>query len=159
MKGDRDVINALNEVLAAELVAINQYFLHGKMCENWGYLTLATQSRTESIDEMRHAEAIVQRILFLEGLPNLQRLDKLSIGQTVPEQLQADLDLELKAVARLNSSIALCRDKGDHVSEELLRGILRGEEQHIDYLETQLGLIQKLGESLYLSRQLSNGKA
>jgi len=159
MKGDRDVINALNEVLAAELVAINQYFLHAKMCENWGYHALAAHGRAESIDEMRHAEAIVQRVLFLEGLPNLQRLDKLHIGQTVPEQMQTDLDLEYKAVARLNTSIALCRDKGDHVTEELLRTILKGEDEHIDWLETQLGLIQKLGEALYLSQQLSNGKA
>lgn len=155
MKGNKDVINALNEVLAAELVAINQYFMHAKMCENWGYLALAKQNRTESIDEMRHAESLVQRILFLEGLPNLQRLDKLSIGQTVPEQLQADLDLEYKAVARLTSAVALCRDKGDHTSEELLRQIQKAEEDHIDFLETQLGLIKQLGEALYLSRQLT----
>lgn len=155
MKGNTDVINALNEVLAAELVAINQYFMHAKMCENWGYLALAKINRAESIDEMRHAEQLVQRILFLEGLPNLQRLDKLSIGQTVPEQLQADLDLEYRAVARLASSIALCREKGDAVSEDILRGILRGEEAHIDFLETQLGLVKQLGEALYLSRQLT----
>lgn len=155
MKGNKDVINVLNEVLAAELVAINQYFMHAKMCENWGYLALAAQSRAESIDEMRHAESLVQRILFLEGLPNLQRLDKLTIGQTVPEQLQADLDLEYKAVARLTSAIALCRDKGDFTSEDILRGIQKAEEDHIDFLETQLGLLQKLGEALYLSRQLS----
>lgn len=157
MKGNRDVINALNEVLAAELVAINQYFMHAKMCENWGYLALAKQNRAESIDEMRHAESLVQRILFLEGLPNLQRLDKLTIGQTVPEQLQADLDLEYRAVARLSSAISLCRDKGDSASEELLKTILRAEEMHIDFLETQLGLIKQLGEALYLSRQLSAG--
>lgn len=154
MKGNQDVINALNEVLAAELVAINQYFMHAKMCENWGYLTLAKVNRTESIDEMRHAESLVQRILFLEGLPNLQRLDKLSIGQTVPEQLKADLDLEYKAVARLSSAIALCREKGDNTSEDLLKAILAAEEQHVDFLETQLGLVDKLGEALYLSRQL-----
>jgi len=159
MKGDKDVINALNEVLAAELVAINQYFMHAKMCENWGYLSLGAKSRAESIDEMRHAELIVHRVLFLEGLPNMQRLDRLTIGQTVPEQMQADLELEYKAVARLNTGITLCRDKGDHVSEELLRGILRGEEDHIDWLETQLGLIQKLGEALYLAQHLGNGKA
>lgn len=157
MKGNKDVINALNEVLAAELVAINQYFMHAKMCENWGYLALATQNRAESIDEMRHAESLVQRILFLEGLPNLQRLDKLTIGQTVPEQLQADLDLEYKAVARLSTGISLCRDKNDSVSEELLKSILRAEETHIDFLETQLGLVKQLGEALYLSRQLSPG--
>jgi len=159
MKGDKEVIQALNEVLAAELVAINQYFLHAKMCENWGYVTLAAQSRTESIDEMRHAEAIVQRILFLEGLPNLQRLDALRIGQTVPEQFQADLDLEYAAVKRLNEGIALCRTKGDAQSEALLRTILAGEEMHIDWLETQLGLIKQLGEALYLSKQLSTGAA
>lgn len=159
MKGDRDVIHALNEVLAAELVAINQYFMHAKMCENWGYLALAERSRDESIDEMRHAEAIMKRILFLEGLPNLQRLDKLNVGQTVPEQFKSDLDLEYAAVARLNSSIALCREKGDHQSESLLRGILAGEEEHIDWLETQLDLLQKLGEPLYLSQQLSHQKS
>lgn len=157
MKGNKDVISALNEVLAAELVAINQYFMHAKMCENWGYLALAAQNRTESIDEMRHAETLVQRILFLEGLPNLQRLDKLTIGQTVPEQLQADLNLEYNAVARLSSGIVLCREKGDSASEELLKTILKAEEMHIDFLETQLGLIKQLGEALYLSRQLSMG--
>jgi bacterioferritin len=157
MKGNKDVINALNEVLAAELVAINQYFMHAKMCENWGYLALATKNRAESIDEMRHAESLVQRILFLEGLPNLQRLDKLTIGQTVPEQLQADLDLEYRAVSRMSSSISLCRDKGDTASEDILRAILRSEEDHIDFLETQLGLVKQLGEALYLSRQLAPG--
>jgi bacterioferritin len=155
MQGNKDVINTLNEVLAAELVAINQYFMHAKMCENWGYLALAALNRAESIDEMRHAETLVQRILFLEGLPNLQRLDKLTIGQTVPEQLQADLDLEYKAVARLTGAIALCRDKGDSTSEDILRAIQRGEEEHIDFLETQLGVIKQIGEALYLSRQLS----
>ena len=155
MKGNKEVISALNEVLAAELVAINQYFMHAKMCENWGYLALATKNRAESIDEMRHAESLVQRILFLEGLPNMQRLDKLSIGQTVPEQLQADLNLEYNAVARLTTGISLCRDKGDSASEDILRGILRAEEDHIDFLETQLGLVKQLGEALYLSRQLS----
>ncbi len=154
MKGDREIISALNEVLAAELVAINQYFLHAKMCQNWGYHRLAKHSRDESIDEMKHAEALSERILFLEGLPNFQRLDKLNIGQTVPEQLQSDLDLEYAASKRLNSFIALCRDKGDSVTEELFRSILKGEEEHIDWLETQLALIQKLGEPLYLSQQL-----
>jgi len=155
MKGNKDVISALNEVLAAELVAINQYFMHAKMCENWGYLALATKNRAESIDEMRHAESLVQRILFLEGLPNMQRLDKLSIGQTVPEQLQADLNLEYNAVARLTAGISLCREKGDSASEDILRAILRAEEEHIDFLETQLGLVKQLGEALYLSKQLT----
>jgi len=154
MKGDRDIITALNEVLAAELVAINQYFLHAKMCQNWGYHRLAKRSRDESIDEMKHAEQLSERILFLEGLPNFQRLDKLNIGQTVPEQLQSDLNIEYAAVKRLNGYISLCRDKGDAVTEELFRNILKGEEEHIDWLETQLALIQKLGEPLYLSQQL-----
>ncbi len=157
MKGNKEVIAALNEVLAGELVAINQYFMHAKMCENWGYLALATQNRSESIDEMRHAESLVHRILFLEGLPNLQRLDKLSIGQTVPEQLRCDLELEYQAVARLSSAINLCREKNDSTSEDLLKAILQAEEMHADFLETQLGLIEKLGEQLYLSRQLTAG--
>src|SRR5688572_23486876 len=110
MKGSKEVIDALNEVLAGELVAINQYFLHAKMCKNWGYMALADHIRKESIDEMRHAETLVDRILFLDGLPNLQRLDKLNIGQTVPEQLRSDLQLEYAAVKRLNDAIALCRD-------------------------------------------------
>ncbi|EYF02400.1 bacterioferritin [Chondromyces apiculatus] len=154
MKGSKEVIDALNEVLAAELVAINQYFLHAKMCLNWGYVTLASHSRAESIDEMKHAEAIIDRILFLEGLPNLQRLDTLRIGQTVPEQFKSDLDLEYKAVKRLNDYIALCRDKGDRTTEELFADILKGEEEHVDWLETQLGLIAQLGEQGYLAQQI-----
>lgn len=154
MKGSKEVIDALNEVLAAELVAINQYFLHAKMCKNWGFEALADHIRKESIDEMRHAETLVDRILFLEGLPNLQRLDKLHVGQTVPEQLRCDLELEQRAVARLNQSVALCRDRGDHTTEGLLRAILASEEEHIDWIETQLGLIDKLGETAYLAEQI-----
>lgn len=154
MKGSREVIDVLNEVLAAELVAINQYFLHAKMCRNWGYDRLADYIRKESIDEMRHAETLVDRILFLEGLPNLQRLDKLHIGQSVPELLQCDVDLEYRAVKRLNDGIALCREKGDHASEDLLKKILVSEEEHVDWIETQIGLIQKLGEGAYLAEQL-----
>lgn len=154
MKGVKEIVDALNEVLAGELVAINQYFLHAKMCLNWGYKTIAAHGRAESIDEMRHAEALVDRVLFLEGLPNLQRLDTLHIGQTVPEQFRSDLDLEYGAVKRLNAAIALCREKGDRTTEDLLAGILASEERHIDYLETQLGLIEKLGEPAYLAQQL-----
>ncbi|AKT42327.1 bacterioferritin [Chondromyces crocatus] len=154
MKGSKEVIDALNEVLAAELVAINQYFLHAKMCENWGYITLAAHSRSESIDEMKHVETIVDRILFLEGLPNLQRLDTLHIGQTVVEQFKSDLELEYRAVKRLNDSVALCRDKGDRTSEELLAEILASEEQHVDWLEKQLGLVDQLGEQQYLAQQI-----
>lgn len=154
MKGSREIIDALNEVLAAELVAINQYFLHAKMCLNWGYLTLAAHTRAESIDEMRHAESIVDRILFLEGLPNLQRLDTLHVGQSVAEQFKSDLELEYRAVKRLNEAITLCREKGDRTTADLLAGILAGEETHVDWLETQLGLIEKLGEQNYLAQQI-----
>lgn len=154
MKGSKEIITALNEVLAAELVAINQYFLHAKMCQNWGYLTLAAHTRAESIDEMRHAEAIVDRILFLEGLPNLQRLDTLHVGQTVVEQFKSDLELEYRAVKRLNDAILLCREQGDRTTGDLLAGILAGEERHVDWLETQLGLIEKIGEQNYLAQQL-----
>lgn len=154
MKGTKEIIDVLNEVLAGELVAINQYFLHAKMCKNWGYVTLADHIRKESIDEMRHAEALVDRILFLEGLPNLQRLDKLHVGQTVPEQFKSDVQLEYNAVKRLNDGLALCREKGDGTTEELLRKILVSEEEHIDWLETQLGLIEKLGEVAYLAEQI-----
>jgi bacterioferritin len=154
MKGDKSVIDLLNEVLAGELVAINQYFLHAKMCANWGYLGLAARTRAESIDEMRHAEELVDRILFLEGLPNLQRLDKLNIGQTVPEQLRSDVGLEYAAVKRLNDGIQLCREKGDNTSEDLLKKILISEEKHVDWLETQLDLIEKIGEQNYLAEQL-----
>ncbi len=154
MKGSKEVIELLNEVLAGELVAINQYFLHAKMCRNWGYMALADYIRKESIDEMRHAETLVDRILFLEGLPNLQRLDKLHVGQTVPEMLQADLDVEYRALKRLNDGLVLCREKGDHASEEILRKILVAEEEHVDWIETQIALIEKLGESHYLAQQL-----
>jgi bacterioferritin len=154
MKGSKDVIDLLNEVLAGELVAINQYFLHAKMCENWGYLRIAHKVRHESIDEMKHADRLADRILFLEGLPNFQRLDKLSIGQTVPEQLKSDLELEYRAVKRLNDGIQLCRDRGDNASEELLTDILVSEEEHVDWLETQIRLIEHLGEATYLTEQL-----
>ena len=154
MKGAKDVVAVLNEVLAGELVAINQYFLHAKMCANWGFAALAAHGRGESIDEMKHAEALVDRVLFLEGLPNLQRLDALHIGETVPEQLKNDLDLEYQAVKRLNDAIALCRTNADRTSEQLLTEILVSEERHVDWLETQLGLIAKLGETAYLAEQL-----
>jgi bacterioferritin len=144
----------LNEVLAGELVAINQYFLHAKMMQNWGFLALAKHTREESIDEMRHAEKIADRILFLDGLPNFQRLDKINIGQTVPEQMKSDLNLEYAAQKRLNDGIRLCRDKNDNVSEQLLAGLHASEEEHIDWLETQLRLIGQLGETAYLAEQM-----
>ncbi len=155
MKGHKEVIEVLNEVLAGELVAINQYFLHAKMCENWGFVTLAAKIRAESIDEMRHADQLATRILFLEGFPNLQRLDKLHIGESVPEQLKSDLELEHHALKRLRDGILVCRDKSDRTSEDLLATILAAEEAHVDWIETQLGLIAKLGEKHYLAQQLA----
>lgn len=155
MKGRPEVIELLNEVLAGELVAINQYFLHAKMCKSWGYQRLADHIRAESIDEMRHAETLTDHILYLEGLPNLQRLDKLNIGETVKEQLESDLALEVKAVGRLNDGLKLCRELKDHTSEELLRNILVSEEEHVDWIETQLDLIKRLGEQLYLAQQIN----
>lgn len=154
MKGQPGIIALLNDVLGGELVAINQYFMHAKMCANWGYGKLAHKVRTESIEEMRHAEALVDRILFLEGVPNLQKLDKLNVGETVKEQFLSDLALEERARTRLNDGMKLCRDEGDHVSEQLLRKILVNEEEHIDWLEMQLDVIDKLGLELYLSQQL-----
>src|SRR5688500_15957745 len=150
MKGNKEVIELLNEVLAGELVAINQYFLHYRMCDTWGFKHLAKKIREESIDETKHADALITRILCHEGLPNLQRLDKLHIGESVPEQLRSDLELESSAMKRLRDGIFLCRDKGDRVSEDLLAKILEAEEAHVDWLETQLGLIAKLGEKHYL---------
>jgi bacterioferritin len=150
MRGDERVIEFLNEQLTAELTAINQYFLHAKMQANWGYTTLAGYTRGESIDEMRHAELLTDRILFLEGLPNLQRLFPLRIGETVPEQFEADLKVEAEAVDRLRRGIEYMRSVGDVTSARLFEDILADEEHHIDYLETQLGLIAKLGEALYL---------
>ncbi|NUT44165.1 MAG: bacterioferritin [Thermoactinospora sp.] len=152
MQGDKQIIELLNEQLTAELTAINQYFLHAKMQENWGYTKLAKYTREESIDEMRHAERLTDRILFLEGLPNYQRLGTLHIGQTVEEQLKADLEVELNVVARLKPGIQLMREKGDVTSARLFEDILEDEEHHIDYLETELSLIQSLGEQLYLAR-------
>jgi len=152
MIGDPEVIALLNEQLTSELTAINQYFLHAKMQQNWGYTELAKKTRHESIEEMEHAEEITDRILFLEGLPNYQKLFPLSIGQTVREQFQADLNIELSVVARLRPGIIMCREKGDATSANLFEKILANEEEHIDYLETQLELMDALGEALYLAQ-------
>ena len=154
MRGSKKVIDTLNDVLSAELVGINQYFLHAKMCRNWGFERIAEVDHHESIDEMKHASTLVERILFLEGVPNLQKLGRVRIGQTVPEQLRLDLDLEVAAVARLNQAIALCVDEGDNTSRDLLENILESEEQHLDWLETQLALIKQLGDKTYLAEQL-----
>ncbi len=154
MKGDAKVIDLLNEILTGELTAINQYFLHAKMCQNWGYKRLYEHIYKESIDEMKHADRLIERILFLEGLPNLQRLGKINIGQTVHEQLKADLAVEMEAVPRLNESITLCRELKDNGTEDLLTKILVSEEEHIDWLEAQLELIKQVGEAQYLAQQI-----
>jgi bacterioferritin len=151
MQGDAKVLEYLNEQLTAELTAINQYFLHAKMQENWGYTKLAAYTRHESFDEMNHAEKLTDRILFLEGLPNYQRLFTLNVGQSVPEQFRADMTIEVQAVDRLRKGIAHMREVGDTTSANLFEEILADEEAHLDYLETQLGLIDGLGEQLYLA--------
>jgi bacterioferritin len=150
VQGDARVIELLNEQLTAELTAINQYFLHAKMQLNRGYTKLAGHTRAESIDEMRHAEILTDRILFLDGLPNLQKLFGLRIGETVPEQFRCDLLVEREAVDRLRGGIEYLRSVGDFTSARIFEDILADEETHVDYLETQLGLIEKLGEPLYL---------
>lgn len=152
MRGDDEVLALLNEQLTSELTAINQYFLHAKMQANWGFTKLAEHTKHESFDEMRHAERITERILFLEGLPNYQQLFPLRIGQTVKEQLQADLAVEREVVERLRPGITMCRNKGDITTANLFEDILASEEDHIDHLETNLELIDKLGEQLYLSQ-------
>ena len=154
MQGDAGVIAILNELLVVELTAVHQYMLHARMCENWGYQRLWEKVRAESIDEMKHANRLVERILFLEGMPNLQKLGRVRIGQTVPEQLKLDRDLEVDAVGRLNRVIALCVAEGDNTSRDLFEDILESEEEHLDWLETQLGLIKQLGEKPYLAEQM-----
>jgi bacterioferritin len=150
MRGDERVIEFLNEQLTAELTAINQYFLHAKMQENWGYTKLAAHTRAESVDEMRHAEVLTDRILFLDGLPNYQRLFPLRIGETVAEQFKADMLIEVEAVDRLRRGIEHMRSVGDVTSAKLFEDILADEEHHIDYLETQQHLLEVLGEPQYL---------
>lgn len=152
MRGDDEIISLLNEQLTSELTAINQYFLHAKMQANWGFTELAAHTRAESIEEMHHAERVTDRILFLEGLPNYQRLFSLRVGQTVREQFQADLAVEMEVLERLRPGITLCWEKRDITTANLLEQILADEEDHIDYLETQLELMDKLGEQLYLSQ-------
>jgi bacterioferritin len=152
MNGDKEIIELLNEQLTAELTAINQYFLHARMQENWGYTKLAAYTRHESFDEMKHAELLTDRILFLEGQPNYQQLNPLRIGQSVPEQLRCDLAVEMEAVDRLRPGIEMMRSRGDINSARIFEEILADEETHVDYLETELDLIDNLGEQLYLQR-------
>ena len=154
MKGDPDVLRHLNLTLKNELTAINQYFLHAEMCENWGYMKLAASGRKESIDEMKHAEALMERILYLDGMPTMTELFPLRIGRNVKEQLENDLALELDAIPRLNRGIELCVQASDNGSRELLTGILTDEEQHVDFLEAQLHLIREVGYDNYLAQQL-----
>jgi bacterioferritin len=159
MKGDAKVIALLNDVLVNELTAINQYFLHARLCENWGYERLWKKVRAESIDEMQHADKVIQRILFLDGLPNLQKLGKLEIGETVLEQLQSDLALEKRAIPVLNAGVELCRGKGDNGTAELLEEILVDEEEHADWLEAQLTLVEQVGIQNYLAEQIKEDKS
>ncbi len=154
MRGDAQIIELLNEVLTAELTAVNQYFADAKMCDNWGYARLGAHFREDSIDEMRDAEMLIARILYLDAVPNLQRLGSVRVGETVPEKLKLALDVEREAIDRLNRGIALCTDKGDNGSRQLLETILSGEEEHADWLETQLELVRQLGEPLYLAQQV-----
>jgi bacterioferritin len=156
MQGDSQVIEVLNEVLTAELTAVNQYFIHAMMCGNWHYERLAKHSREESVEEMKHAQELIERILYLEGVPNMQRYLKINVGGTVPDQHQFDLQLEQDAVARLNRGIALCRDKGDNGSRMLLEKILHEEEEHIDWLEAQFQQIQDVGLQNYLAGQIED---
>jgi len=154
VRGDARVIELLNEVLTAELTAVNQYFIHAKMCDNWGYARLAKHDRDESIGEMKDAESLIERILYLEGVPNLQRLGNVMVGETVPEQLRLDLQNERDAIDRLNRGIALCVEVGDNGSRDLLEDILEGEEEHADWLETQLSIIDDVGDAHYLAQQM-----
>ncbi|HEY8144143.1 MAG TPA: bacterioferritin [Kofleriaceae bacterium] len=154
MKGHAKVLEILNDLLTNELTSVNQYFIHARMCENWGYKHLGQKVREESIDEMKHADRLIQRILYLDGVPNLQKLNKVNVGQTVQEQLTLDLDLEKGAIKFLNDGIETVRSLGDHGSFELMVDILTSEEEHADWLEAQLALIDQVGLQNYLAQQI-----
>lgn len=154
MKGDKAVIDLLNEVLTNELTAVNQYFLHARICENWGYERLYKKLREESIGEMKDADALIERILYLEGLPNLQKLGKVNVGESVPEMLKSDLELEHHAIGVLNKGIEACRRAGDNGSAEILEEILHGEEEHANWIEAQQTLLDQVGAAAYLAEQM-----
>ena len=154
MRSDPEIIQALNEILTSELTAINQYFIHFRMLENWGYQRLAKKKREESIEEMKHADRVIARILYLDGVPNMQRLSPVRVGEDPVEMHKVDLELEVEAVERLNRSIALCTSKNDAGTRELLDHILKEEEDSVDWLETQLYLIKDIGRERYLAEQM-----
>lgn len=154
MQGDAKVIELLNDVLTAELTAINQYFVDAKMLSNWGFERLGSHFRSQSIDEMKDADVLIERILYLDGLPNLQRIGKVRVGETAAEKIQLALDLETEAITRLNEAVAAATEAGDDGSRDLFSEILSGEESHADWLEAQLNLIDQLGEANYLSQQV-----
>jgi bacterioferritin len=154
MKGKPAVLEALSRMLKEELGAISQYFLHAEMCENWGYERLSELIKKQSIGEMKHAEILIERLLFLEGVPNMGDLPKLNVGKDVKQQIQNDLDLELSAVAEYNEAVAACQKAGDNATADLLKEILKDEEEHVDFLETQLGLMKDLGLENYLVEQM-----
>jgi bacterioferritin len=158
MQGNPKVIAELNSALKEELTAINQYFLHAEMCENWKYEKLGNFIKKQSIDEMKHAEALIERILFLDGIPTLTELMQLSVGQNVREQLESDLKLEIGAVAQYNAAIRVATDAGDNASRELFERLLKDEESHVDWLEAQLHQIKEIGYERYLSQQIREGK-
>ena len=159
MKGSQKVIDALNEVLTKELTAINQYFLHARMLQDWGLEKIGQLEYKASIDEMKHADELIKRILFLEGLPNLQKLGKIKVGQNIKEVLESDLSVENEALPVLKDHIDLCEKEADYVSRDLLSSILASEEDHVDWLETQLGLYNSLGEQNYIQSQIDPNQA
>lgn len=156
MRGDAAIIDVLNSVLTAELTAINQYFIHHKMCENWGYKRLSHKKREESIEEMKHADRVIARILFFDGIPNMQRMNPVSVGENPIEQHEIDLALELEAVKRLNEGVALAREKGDNGTRELLEYILKEEEESVDWHESQLHLVKEVGRERYLAEMINS---